>query len=618
MRVSQSKTQDEYRRQFFYISLVVILSFFILSMRLWYLQIINGEKWLRFAESNRIEAKRLPAIRGRILDRLGRVIADSKPSFDLKVVPDQLKPTIDEGIERIRSILKWKEEDTVKIAEQVKLQNKHDPYTIKRDLTEDEISVVMANQFRLTGARIEVIPTRKYIYGSLGSHLIGYLGEIGKKDLQTMKDQESEEYGLGEFWGLSGIEKLYESQLKGIDGIEPVIEDVWGRLVRVDAVGGLLPSFQARAEKEGHDVKLTLDLDLQLIAETELKGKRGSVVALDPRNGEILAMASSPTYEPEKFARGVESTYWRKVILDPEKPLYNRSIQGVYPPASTFKAIMAAAILEEKVSRPNETVYCPGYYRVGREVKKCWKLDGHGYMNLEQAIQHSCDVYFYEMSRRLGVDKIAKYAREFGLGQKTGTPFSVEQKGLVPDQAWKQRVYRQPWVEGETLSVAIGQGAVSTTPIQMAVAYSALVNGGTLVRPHAALQTQTYEGKVVESFKSEENGKIKIDPETIKKVMKGLSDVVNTPGGTAYWTVRSKFLRIAGKTGTAQVVGRKSLVKIKNHAWFIGYAPDEDPEILVAVVIEEGEHGSSAAGPIAKKIMEKRFESEETLETSGK
>jgi penicillin-binding protein 2 len=366
-----------------------------------------------------------------------------------------------------------------------------------------------------------------------------------------------------------------------------------------------LPSFQARPDKEGLDLVLAMDLDLQIIAEKMLEGKRGSVIAMDPRSGEILAMTSSPTYEPEKFVRGVDSTYWRKVIFDPEKPLYNRSIQGVYPPASTFKAIMVAAILGEDIAPPSQRVFCPGWYRVGREVKKCWKLDGHGYVDMKRAVQVSCDCYFYEMGRKLGVDRIAKYSRMFGLGEKTGFPLKPgEEKGLVPDQEWKKRVYKQPWVEGETLSVAIGQGAMSTTPLQMAVAYAAIANGGLLVKPYPALRTQTYDGKVVQTFSPPEPGKLDVSKEDLEEVTKGLSAVVNEPGGTAFWTVRSKLTKIAGKTGTAQVVGRKSLRRIKNHAWFIGYAPEEDPEILVSVVIEEGEHGSSAAGPVAKAIID--------------
>ena len=614
IRVSQSKTQDEYRRQFFFISLVVVGSFCILAMRLWYLQILNGEKWLRFSESNRIEAKRIPAIRGRILDRNGKVIADSKPSFDLKVVPGQLQPSVEEAIHNVQKLLHWPDKETQIIINKIKVQNKHDYYTIKRDITRDEIALVSANQYRLTGVKIVVIPSRKYIYGSLGSHLLGYLGEIGKKDLEKMKEQDSEEYGLGEFWGLSGIEKLYEPYLKGQDGIEPIIEDVWGREVRVDSVGGLLPSFQARPDKEGLDVVLSVDLDLQLIAEKMLEDKRGSVIAMDPRSGEILAMTSSPTYEPEKFVRGVASSYWRKVIFDPEKPLYNRSIQGVYPPASTFKSIMVAAILQEHIADPNERVYCPGHYRIGREVKQCWKHEGHGYMNLKEALQHSCDVYFYEMSRRMGIERIAKYAKEFGLGSKTGFPLSPgEERGLVPNEEWKKRVYKQPWVQGETLSVAIGQGALSATPIQMAVAYAAIANGGTLVHPVAALRTQTYEGKTVDTFSTSENRKVDVPKEILDKVMEAMSAVVNEPGGTAYGTVRSKEVRIAGKTGTAQVSGRKSGRKTKDHAWFIGYAPDDDPEILVAAVVEEGLHGSSAAGPIAKNIIEMYMKKKEEL-----
>lgn len=613
IRVSQSKTQEEYRRQFFYISIIVVFSFFILAVRLWYLQILNGEKWLRFAESNRIEAKRIPAIRGRILDRYGKVIADSKPSFDLKVTPDQLGESIPDAMEAVRSLLNWNHEDTQKIIDKLKLQNKHDLFTIKRDLNHDEIALITANQYRFPGVRITVVPSRKYIYGSLGSHMLGYLGEIGKKDLQAMQERDTEQYGLGEFWGLSGIEKVFESQLKGLDGIEPVIEDVWGREVRVDSVGGLLPSFQARPDKEGNDVVTTLDLDLQILAEKSLEGKRGSVIVLDPRSGEILAMTSSPTYEPEKFARGVESSYWAKVILDPETPLYNRSVQGVYAPASTFKAIMAAAILEEKVADPNEKIYCPGHYRIGREVKKCWKLEGHGYMNLQQAVQHSCDVYFYEMSRRLGIDRISKYAKKFGLGRKTGFTLSSEKQGLVPSTEWKQQTYKQPWVEGETLSVGIGQGYLSTTPLQMAIAYSAIINGGMILKPMPALRIQTYDGKVVKSFENEESEKVEINKENLQKVMASLSSVVNDPGGTAYVAARSKLVRIAGKTGTAQVVGSKSLVKRKNNAWFIGYAPDDDPEILVTSVVEEGEHGT-AAGPIARNIIEMYFNKKEQSE----
>ncbi|MEZ4705066.1 MAG: penicillin-binding protein 2 [Bdellovibrionota bacterium] len=607
IRLGEPKTKDEFREQLFKASYFVIFLFLILLGRVWFLQVLEGDKWQKFAQANRIKLKNIPAKRGRILDRNQKVIAANRPLFQLQLLRSKSQLPLEELIPELRKFIPIE-----KSVEDIKLEsrkiNPNYPYIIKEDLTEDETAIMMAKQMLFPGLSIEAIPVRDYIDETINGHLLGYIGEINKIQLAKREEQDDFSYRLGDTLGISGIEKSFEPWLRGKNGVRPVVEDVWGREVGIELSSDLLPGFSPRLPEDGLDLVLTIDKDLQDFAQALTIENAFSVVAMDPRNGDILAMVSNPSFHPREFVNGINAEKWKELQQDPRNPLFNRSIQGLYAPASTFKVFTAMAIMEENIASPDQRVFCPGYYRIGREVKRCWKHEGHGWMNLEKAIKNSCDTYFYEMSLKLGIEKIKYYAEKFGLGEKTGINLSDEEKGLVPDETWKKAVYHQPWVDGETASVAIGQGALQTTPLQMAVAYSALVNGGQIFTPRLALRTLDKDNQIKEEFHINPKKTIQFSNEMIEPIMKGLYDVVNEVGGTAYWFARSNKVSIGGKTGTTQVVGRKSGLKIEDHAWFLGFAPVEDPEIVVSIMVEHGKHGSSGAAPYAKQIIEKYFE----------
>jgi penicillin-binding protein 2 len=580
----------------------VIFLFASLIGRIWYLQIFQGRKFKQFSEENRIELRKVPAMRGRILDRRGAVIADSRASFDLKLRAHYVED-LSATMERLGGLLSLDGSVIHKVETRVRANNPYESIPVKQDMSRDELARILVRQYSFPGVDIVHTPARSYPFGDHGSHLLGYLGEISKKDLAHLKEDGDATYDQGDVWGISGVEKEYDVELRGESGSQPYVEDAKGRELGIESSGDLLPAFQPRDPTRGLDLVLAIDAKVQETAEQAFTGQSGAVIALDPNNGDVLALLSRPEYSPEKFVRGVSSDYWGELMEDSRNPLYDRALRGLYPPGSTFKIVTAAAALTENVVTPEEKIFCPGTYRLGREVKHCWKKGGHGYMNFRDAIKHSCDVYFYEMGRRLGVDRIAKYAKAFGMGRATDIGINREENGLVPTEAWKRKVYNQPWVGGETLSVAIGQGFLQITPIQMAVALSAIVNGGRVFRPRIALRTQDDEKRLSEEFKVEEKSNTQLPEKTVLLIRDALGAVVNEPGGTAYGS-RSLLVQYGGKTGTAQAVGLSSAVKLGDHAWFIAYAPVEQPKIVVTVIVEHGGHGASVAAPIAKKVIE--------------
>ena len=589
-------------------------SFFALFLRVWHLQIFNGKRWRLFSEANRVEIKKIPAKRGKILDRNGVILSKTQPTFQIVAYKNKLSETPEESIEQLQRWISIPSAD--RIIQRIDKARKYDRILIKKKLNFDEVSQFLTNQYRYPGFDVVVEPNRFYPFGELGSHFLGYLTEIGERDLEKLKLDPESTYQLGDIWGVSGVEKAYESILKGINGSVPVIEDAFGRELGEEYNSDLLPSFRAQEPVPGFDLVLTIDARLQKVAHEVFKHPSGSLVAIDPRNGDVLALVSKPDFSSQEFVGGISSEYWAKLQKNKLNPLYDRSIKGQYPPASTFKIITGAAALEEKVTDTKEKIFCPGYYRVGREVKRCWNRKGHGWVDFKRALKQSCDVYFYEVGLRLGIDKIAEYARKFGFGSKTNIELSSESSGLVPTSEWKKKIYKQPWVRGETLSVAIGQGYLQTTPLQVAQSYAAISRGGEVFPPRLALRSQTDEGIVRNEYFSGDSRQISVTSETIKAIHNSLISVVNEPGGTAYYPVRSQKVKIAGKTGTAQVVSFKSGIQIDDHAWFVGYAPAEDPEIVVAAILEYGGHGGSAAGPVVKKVIEEYWSLNHAAESS--
>jgi penicillin-binding protein 2 len=460
---------------------------------------------------------------------------------------------------------------------------------------------VETHQLDLPGITLRARPRRNYPDGQAAAHVLGYLGEVNQRQLKALKEQG---YGSGDEIGHYGLERRWEEVLRGQNG---------GQQVEVDALGRRVRVLHEVHNVPGYTMHLTLDRQLQQSAFEALSGKEGTIVAIDVHSGAILALASTPAFDPNVFARGIKGNEWNALLKDKLRPLSNRATQGQFPPGSTFKIVMAIAALEEGVINPEAAIADPGFFPFGNRNFRDWKEGGHGMVNLHRAIVISCDTYFYQLGPKLGVDRIAKWSRAFGLGEKTGIALDDERSGTIPDTAWKMKRFRQPWYPGETVSVAIGQGYVTVTPLQLANMMAAVANGGKLYRPRIVSKVESVDGTTVREYGPELIRTIELKPDTLNRVRNALADVVKAgTGGMA----RSPVVEVAGKTGTAQVVEMKGgYLKSeqltyfnRDHAWFVAYAPAQNPEIAVAVLIEHGGHGGDAAAPMAKKVFEKFVE----------
>ena len=583
--------------------LVSILVFVIISaliIRLWFLQIVNGPIYRTQSENNRIHLQKIPPFRGMITDRKGELLVDNRPSFDLYIIPEDIQDR-----KQFLAGLKFlididPEQISDKLGKTSKLYSFRS-ILIKKDITRDELAAVETHLFDLPGLSVQPSLQRSYLFGNLASHVIGYLGEINENELKSGKYPDN---GAGDLIGKSGVEGKWHNYLNGIAG---------GKQVEVNASGRKLQDLSIKSPVPGMNITLTIDKDLQSLAEESLKDKKGAIVALNPNNGEILAMASSPAIDPNMFIGGIHRTEWEKMISSSGSPLQNRAISGQYPPGSSFKIVMALAGLQEGVIDPDELITCPGTYTLGNHTYQCWKEGGHGSVNFQRAITESCDIYFYKIGIRLGIDRIAHYAKMFGLGQKTGFELGNEAEGLIPTTEWKLKRFGVPWQLGETVSSSIGQSYVLATPLQMARLISAVFNGGKLYQPKIVMDIGNDSDNVYR-FTPTLIGELGVRQENLELLKKALISVVNDPQGTG---ARAKIhgISVAGKTGTAQVV---ALEKTKNprsdneisnafedHAWFVAIAPAENPKIALAVLIEHGGHGSSGAAPIARDLIKK-------------
>jgi penicillin-binding protein 2 len=592
------KLRARARRLYF----VFIIAFLGLITRLVFLQIVEGERYTYLSENNRIRIKRIPGTRGMIVDRQGQLLVDSRPSFDLLFIPEDAEDP-EQTLRVLAHYLGRDENEMVGLLEANKQRPAFEEVVLGKDVDWPTVVAVESHQLDLPGVTLRARPRRNYADGVMGAHVLGYLGEIGPAQLKTLKDDG---YVLGDEIGQYGLERRWEEVLRGQSG---------GQQVEVDALGRRVRVLHEVTDVPGYTVHLTLDRELQQTAFEALKSSEGTIVALDVHTGAILAMVSTPAFDPNVFARGIKGDEWRALIKDPQRPLSNRATQGQYPPGSTFKIIMSIAGLEEGVIDPNARISDPGFYFFGNRSFRDWKKGGHGAVDLHRAIVESCDVYFYQLGPRLGIDRISKWAHAFGLGEKTGVALDDERAGTIPDTAWKRKRFRQPWYPGETVSVAIGQGYVTVTPLQLANMIATVANGGTLYRPRIVDKVESGNTGVVREYGPEIIRKIELKPSTLERVREALADVVATPAGTG-GAARSNIVTIAGKTGTAQVVEMKGgYVKTeqlaylnRDHAWFVSYAPVENPQIAVVVMIEHGGHGASAAAPLAKKVIEKYIE----------
>jgi len=590
----------EFRRRLAAAVTIVLVVFGLTTVRLWRLQISEGDRYRSLSEHNRIRLKRVRATRGVILDRDGEVLVDNRPSFDLVLVPEDAKD-VPRTIEALTRLLGPEAGDLSAAVADARNRPPFEEIVLLRDLDWERTVKIETHQFELPGVSVQVGPRRTYPFGEMAAHLLGYVGQVNQRELESRSG-----YRPGDLIGKTGAERQWEDYLRGIDG---------GQQVEVDALGRKLRVLSEVPETSGHNLVLTLDRDLQIVAEEALAGREGSVVAMDPRTGEILAMASRPAFDPNVFARGIRHDEWRALSEDQRHPLRSRAIQGTYPPGSTFKIVMAAAALEEGVITPFTRIGCGGGLRFGKRTFHCWRRGGHGSVDLHDALVHSCDVFFYQVGQRLGIDTISEYAKRFGLGVPTNVGIQHESGGTVPSRDWKEQRFGEPWYPGETLSVAIGQGYMTSTPLQMANLTAAIANGGTLFRPRMVKRAEATDGTVAFSDESVVVGDLGFKKSTILQIRDALFGVVNARRGTG---ARAKIdeIDVGGKTGTSQVRRlSKKRVKPENiprryrdHAWFVAFAPVGAPEVVVAVLVEHaGEGGGKVAAPIARTVLAKYF-----------
>ena len=588
------------------LGVAMVAAFSIFGLRLLQLQVLQGDELQQRSQRNSIRTERLLAPRGEIVDRRGRVLATTRPAFHLEVVPSELRDP--ERTLNVLAALVGDDEGRLRTSYgDPRGRARFQPLRLAADLDWERLARVESHRYALPGVLTEIRPYRQYPHGTLAAHLLGSLGEVSPAELER---ERFADYRPGDVVGKSGVEALLEPQLRGRAGGRNVVVDVAGR--EVEVLNRVEPTT-------GQRVMLALDLELQRAAEEALaaaappgESVSGAVVALDPRDGGVLALASLPSYDPNLFSGRIEAAAWQALNADPLKPLQNRALSGQYPPGSTYKAFVAAAALEEKLRTPSTTTFCPGGFRFGNRTYRCWKREGHGTVGMIRSLMQSCDVYYYRAGLDLGIDRLAHYAQGFGLGAKTGIGLDGEQPGLVPTTEWKKRRFGQPWFPGETVSASIGQGYNLSTPLQLAVSYAAIANGGHVMRPRLVLGVEEPGGAVVENPPVEVR-RVPVSAENLALVTEGLHSVVDAPGGTGR-RAQVQGLSVAGKTGTSQVVrlevtaGKKGLAiprQFRDHAWFASFAPLEAPEIVVAVLVEHGGGGGANAAPIAQKVMQR-------------
>ncbi len=587
--------------------LAVILVFTLIVLRCYYLQIIRGAFYRELSENNRLALVKTRAPRGIIFDRNRQVLAANRPSFRVTLVLEDVKE-LQRTTDMLVQALELDADELGRSIKRVGRYRRFEPLVVKEDVSRDRLAYLEALKYQYPGVNLEVESRRSYPGDDLAAHLLGYVGEVGPQELEQ---KHGVGYDPGDFVGKTGLEKEFDEFLKGIDG---------GLQVEVDSLGRRLQVINTQEPLPGYDLMLTIDRDVQRVAETALGDLRGAVVVMDPGNGEVLALASRPAYNPNLFSVGISAQDWGALLKDEYHPLQNRALQSHYPPGSVYKLIIAAAGLSEGLIDEQTTFFCGGGIQFGDRYFRCWKKGGHGTINLHRAIVESCDAYFYQLGLKVGIDTIARYARELGLGQRTGIGLPGEWPGLVPDSAWKRKTRGEAWYPGETLSASIGQGYNLLTPLQMAVMVSAVANDGTVYRPRLVKAVLAPEGKILEEYRPEEVRRAKVTPAVLAAIRRGMWGVVNEPGGTG-GLARLKEVEVAGKTGTAQVVkmrqpgeeGSQAYLpeKHRDHAWFACFAPLSQPRAVVVVMVEHGGHGGTVSAPIARKVLQAIFEKEQ-------
>ena len=579
--------------------LAVGIVFATLAFGYWYVQIVRNDYYFALSENNRIRSVRINAPRGYVLDRNGTILVDNEPAYTLHLYRKEAKD-LNTSIDLAVDVLKLPRDQVRARVERGLRDPEFLPIPIAENLGIEEVATIEARAPEHPEFAVTVSQRRLYSHGTSAAHAIGYLSEASAEQIRAAESG----YRMGDWIGQKGIEGAYERLLAGVDGERRVI---------VDSHGHEIAEEQRVEARPGQNLYVTLDYELQKIAEEYFLNRVGSAVAMDPRTGEILALVSSPSYDPNWFTRRVSSKEWASLLLDPHHPLQNRAIQNAFSPGSVFKIFLAYGALANGLVDPEQKVFCPGHATFYGRTFQCHKKEGHGWVNLRDAIKVSCDVYFYNLGHRLGIDRISEIARGFGFGRATGVDLPYEKDGLVPSEEWARDVRHARWYPSETISVAIGQGPVLVTPLQIARGLSGLVSRGQLPTPHLFLASQDPATGEHLRYRAESKPGIALSPEKAGIVLNGMWAVMNEPGGTAF-SSKIPGVEAGGKTGTVQVIGRETTIKagaerkkLEDHAWFAGFAPVEDPQMVVVVFVENGGHGGSAAAPLAKALFLKKF-----------
>lgn len=609
---------------------IILLCFGIVIIRLWYLQVYKGELYHKFSIQNRLRKEVIRSPRGMMYSSNKQLLVDNIPRFDAILTRQYLKNK-NKTLNRLSSILGMDRKDIDKIIKKNSFQARYRPIIIKKNISFDEVSRIETENAFLPGISIDTFISREYVDGEVGAHLLGYISEISQKQLPRYRSRDKVDYSLGDFIGQFGIEEQLDKTLRGDNGFEYVEVDALGRKKKYINTDNLFQGIEDEVPRPGKNIKLTIDRDMQLAAYDALNGKSGSLVAIDIHSGKVLAMISTPAFDPSQFSRGLTSEYWNSLINNEENPLRDRSIQEHFSPGSTFKPFTAITALEEGIVRPEDKIRCHGTYKLGRRVYRSWKRWGTEKVNVEDALMQSCNIYFYKVATDMDIDVLSRYARMFGFGEKTNIQLPREVSGLIPTKEWKLKRNGIPWQQGETLSCSIGQSYVLVSTLQLANAYAAIATKGKLFKPYVVEEVFDYNGKVIKTFEPELIREIELKDSTWKHIHNGLYKVVNSPEGTAWWR-RGAGNQMAGKTGTSQVIraaSEKDLYskcsemeyKYRHHGVFVAFAPFENPRIAVAALVEHGCGGSSAAAPVVEKVVNtymKKYLPEEQKEYAAK
>jgi penicillin-binding protein 2 len=580
---------------------VILLS--LVLGRLYVLQIVEHEHFSTLSDSNRVRIKALPPTRGLIFDRHGVVMANNLPAYRLEIVPEQVED-LDSTLLQLKQYIDYTEQDLKRFRQSSKRRRPFESIPLRLNLKDEEVARLAVNIHKFEGVEINARLTRNYPQGAHAVHALGYVSRIDERDLREVSEIE---YAGSTHIGKLGLEKFYEHELHGSVGVQQVEVNARGRTLRV---------LNESPPVQGNNLHLTIDSRLQKVAEEAFAEYSGAAVAINPNNGEILALVSMPIFDPNLFVNGISYNDYNALRDSSKRPLFNRALSGQYPPGSTSKPFYALAGLEASVTTVEKDVYCIGYYKLPNEPRRYrdWKKQGHGHMDLNNAITQSCDVYFYDLAYRMGIDRMSEFLAHFGFGVKTGVDSTSERNGLLPSREWKRRAEGMPWFPGETLITGIGQGALLVTPLQLANSTAAFSIKGKRFQPHLVKSVEKVPEYNLVEIANRVAGRYELQSETNwQHVHDAMINVVHGLRGTAHRISKGMEYRAAGKTGTAQVFGvaqdeeydeETVIEKLRDHALFISYAPADDPQIAVAVIVENGGHGSSVAAPIARRIMD--------------